>query len=618
MNRKTTLILLLLAAALGVYIGFFDRRVMGTDERESLERRAVLVNPSAIDRITVEPREGEPFGCTLRQGVWMMSSPQGARADAGRVSRLLQKVERMRRTSVVTASERAARGLGWGDYGLAPAAFRLKLSARDETLELWFGTGVGTNRFPVYLRQVGNDDILRVDDDTLAAIPSAAADLRDHRIFRSEAADAKRVELSRATGFVHLERDPAGRWRMDQPVRTRASTEAMDQLLDLLHTLRIEKYVADTDTGAAKYGFTESSPYIRVFHEGGDFPVKLTLGGTLSDDARLAYARIEGVSAIVAVSEGVRRLIQFEVDALRDRQLLGIPPERLQSIRVTGAGGEGLTLRRGDPAGWSITDPKAWPADEERIVATLGPWYSARIASFRPALEPAAALAEAGALLLEVEFTGLPHKLDDGTQAEDRQTFRLHEQRVPGGGVLVNSLPDNTWCVVLPTDVRFTSPDVLYFRDRTVLTLQANDLREVIRKQGGAESSVTRGDASQPWQGGDGAAPDGAAIQALLRALTPLRAERLVEFEPRDLGRYGLDQPRLTLTLGLAGETGISRSLLIGKLNPDGLAYAMIRGQDVVFLLPASAMPPLLAPLAQPRNADARNADAGASPSPVP
>ena len=70
---------------------------------------------------------------------------------------------------------------------------------------------------------------------------------------------------------------------------------------------------------------------------------------------------------------------------------------------------------------------------------------------------------------------------------------------------------------------------------------------------------VNRADPSQPWQSPDtGGTADAESLAALVRELNPLRAERLVEFEPRDLAAYGLESPSLTLTLGPGAEARLT------------------------------------------------------------
>ena len=54
---------------------------------------------------------------------------------------------------------------------------------------------------------------------------------------------------------------------------------------------------------------------------------------------------------------------------------------------------------------------------------------------------------------------------------------------------------------------------------------------------------------------------------------------------PDDLSKYGLDKPVEVLTIGLSGGEGIRKSLMIGGEAASGGRYAVVQGQDVVFVL---------------------------------
>jgi hypothetical protein len=610
-NARTTLILLLIALGLGFYILRVDRHRLGTDQREAVTRRALLVNAAAIDRLVVIRDGGEPFGCELRQGAWAMLAPTGLRADASRVSRLLQKVERLRRQTVITAEQRAERGLTWADYGLENPRVRLQLSAQGVPTELWLGT-TGTNAFPVYARFPDQSDILRVDDDTLLAVPASSQELRDRQVFHQPASAAVRVEITRPTGPLHLQRAEGGGWRLDQPTRARAAPDMANHLVDLLHTLRVEQFVADTDSGLGRYGLTDEAPTLRVFHEGAEYPIKLSVGASLPDQPGLCYARLHGVPAVFAVSEGLRRMALFEIEALRDRNLLGLPLADLAAVRITRPGGSPVGLRRGEGGRWTMTEPKPWPADEERLAGALAAWTAASVTDYPTPPREADLATFAGPQLLEIEFT--PRTLPGGTEPA-RQTYQVFARAGMAGRALVRSMPDGLWTLVVPAELTATPVDVLYYRDRAVLQVAPEELREIFRRADGVETSLTRLDAAQPWTNPESAGePDTETVSALIRLLNPLRAEDLVAFDPPDLSPWGLDAPTLSLTLGLAGETGISRTLLVAPPDPQGRVHAIIRGQEVVFRLSPEAHALLRRPLLKP--SPPADGPAGARPPP--
>jgi hypothetical protein len=86
-------------------------------------------------------------------------------------------------------------------------------------------------------------------------------------------------------------------------------------------------------------------------------------------------------------------------------------------------------------------------------------------------------------------------------------------------------------------------------------------------------------------------------VDGLLALLHPLVAVDLVEENPADLARYGLGTPAAALVVGLTGDAGIAKTLLLGGAAGASHRYAMMQGQDVVFLVDEEIRDRLTAPL---------------------
>jgi hypothetical protein len=131
--------------------------------------------------------------------------------------------------------------------------------------------------------------------------------------------------------------------------------------------------------------------------------------------------------------------------------------------------------------------------------------------------------------------------------------------------------------------------DPLSFRDRTLLAVPPDDVVRIVSIRNGASQTVLR-ESDGRWAPAPGQTGrvDEAAVADILFATADLRA---VSLENRDMGQkaaYGLEPPSAVLTLGLAGEAGIRKTVYLGfRARTVGL-YAMIQGHDVVFVLDPS------------------------------
>ena len=83
---------------------------------------------------------------------------------------------------------------------------------------------------------------------------------------------------------------------------------------------------------------------------------------------------------------------------------------------------------------------------------------------------------------------------------------------------------------------------------------------------------------------------DEKAVERVLKAVYPLRAERIVKLKVTagDLSAYGLDNPRLTVAIDLAREDSTRRNILVGD-RTNGGRFATVGASDAVFVLPDAA-----------------------------
>jgi hypothetical protein len=129
----------------------------------------------------------------------------------------------------------------------------------------------------------------------------------------------------------------------------------------------------------------------------------------------------------------------------------------------------------------------------------------------------------------------------------------------------------------------------LGYRNRTMLSVLPEHVRRIELSLNGESQAVVRGEDGQ-WtveeeDDRDARAPDGEAIQDVLFFVSNLRALRAEEHQPADLDGYGLERPAVSLTLGLSGGDGIRKTLLFGNRAEQGGRFAMVQGQDVVFVM---------------------------------
>jgi Domain of unknown function (DUF4340) len=89
------------------------------------------------------------------------------------------------------------------------------------------------------------------------------------------------------------------------------------------------------------------------------------------------------------------------------------------------------------------------------------------------------------------------------------------------------------------------------------------------------------------------------AVPDLLALLSKFTADRIEKpcLVPSEADAYGLKAPWMEMTLSVDAGDAIRKTILVGHETSEGARYAMIRGQDLVFVLDAKTVALLSRPL---------------------
>jgi hypothetical protein len=571
--------------------------------------RAALVNGGRV--FMSDPEDVTELGVTgqglalrlvRKDHAWFLDAPVRARADELAVDRILATLDGIAIVDRISVAERKQRELSLQDYGLAAPrlSFRLVSPRGSESLGIGTDAPLGAR---VFAQREGSGDILLIARDVLEVVPASAAALRYRGLVRGALDKVTRLDIQRATrGFVQLMRQD-GVWRLQQPVAALADQAAVRQLLQGLFDARIATFVWDavpdesgTESAAVakaqfeSCGLSDDVAPLRIgmWLEGDRLGQELICGRQLPDDATLVYARRRDVPAVYAIDAAVPRLFDVQAHALRDRRIF---PEA--GDRTTG-----LTIRHGEtklvlertPDGWMVREPVQWKADPE-VVGALMPRLAALRAKAYVSAEPTN--------LVAVGLTPPAYVVELRTGGTDTNRLAVGTVVEPGGTVYGRQAERDELVALAGPDVAWlaaSGTDPLHYRDRTVLALAPETVWRLSRQVGKSVQVVERVNGGGAWQvaeAGRGSVATQTVHAVLLRAAN-LRALRIECRGPDSLAPFGLDDSAVALTFGLRGDAGIRKTLLLGFLSLTDGIYAMIRGQDVVFVLDRSQVEDLM------------------------
>ncbi|MDA0577614.1 MAG: DUF4340 domain-containing protein [Verrucomicrobia bacterium] len=618
MKLRTTLVLFIAVLVVGAALWVSDRN--RRTERDNVQLGSPLVTwqPNGVIGLELEA-EGLQLVLRKQDGQWFLQSPVRARADGGQVERILSVLEALTREEIVTPLQRTQRGLALSDYGLEEPRARWMIVEEGRRQELEVGIDAPLGAL-TYVRLGRGRDVIATAKVLGQLVPTSVNALRDARILSGTPERVSRIELHRAgRSFVRLARQD-GIWLLRQPVEGRADAGLVQALIDQLFTLRAETFVTDgaqelplqpaiaapppagvpdgvplveADPRLEKYGLAEdeAAARIQVWMDGDLVAYELVIGKPAGEADGSVYAARRDVDAIYTIQAAQLDWLTVSEEVLRERDVFGLAPSAITSVRLR-QGERKLELARDTTGVWSMVDPWQGAADQQAVSDLMQGVMQWQTEAFVDGPETNAALHALTNIFCTL-WLGTARVaagvIDPTVRAWDGDGDSLRIARVTGVVQTVyarfDSSPELLRLSPIALQALGTDPlDPLLYRDRIMLSVPADDVQRMTLTKGAITQTVTRVDG--PWR----ATPETnevarAVIEDTLFFVSNLRALRAVAINSTNAAAYGLDGGATTLTLGLKGEQGILKTIVLGAPAGAEGRYAMVKGQDVVFTL---------------------------------
>jgi hypothetical protein len=403
-----------------------------------------------------------------------------------------------------------------------------------------------------YAKLQDNDQIFDIKADKLKDLLVSADNLRDARLARFRADEARRLEI-RSGGVEILLAREKDQWRLLKPFAADAESSKINELLDKLAALEARDkdvlYKADVKT----YGLDKPSATIQVTVEQEikgqtDAKSKKTRSFTFSvgkHDAAKVYVRVAGWDRVNAVDDGILKLAERPALAYRSRRVLDFAAADVTRLDIH-RHSESLALEQ-VKGSWYLAGPVRVEIDASR---------ASQLAGDLSRLEAVEYVTEQSANQdLEKQYglarTALTVTVAFADAKKPAQTLQVGKAR-NGNSEFYAKLATAPAVFVVKKEIRDAlDRDSLAYRNLQLWQAAEADVQEVRLLKDQAEYRLQR--EAKGWQiGGPFIAPASAdLVQPLLVELTAPRCDRYAAHAAKDLKAYGLDQPELRVVCRL-------------------------------------------------------------------
>ncbi|MFN2351368.1 MAG: DUF4340 domain-containing protein, partial [Kiritimatiellia bacterium] len=388
-----------------------------------------------------------------------------------------------------------------------------------------------------------------------------------------------------------------GEWIIQRPVTARADNQKVTQLLERIFALRIAQFVSETMADPAAYGLNDedTSLQITLLHGNEDRSVKFRFGKRMAG-TNLIFAGIAGSSSVYAVPAADLETLPAGLAELRDNRIYCMPPDKVGLVSI--ATETSILQMRRDGTQWQIIAPIQARADSLRVMQMLQHLNSLRIEKM---LEPTPELlAELETPALTVRLTGQsPPTVETppGAEGEYYRELQIARRRQDAGTVLARLNDEPLLLQLSAAAAAGISATPADYRDLTVMSLDGANIVSITVTRQGAARLWQRGEKGT-WTCEDDSPPPQDALDRLVAALSNMRAVRF-ERSAADPALYGLQPARLTFNFNLSGIEGIRKTIFLGETTEDGAVFAMMQGQEGIFVLDAATYAIFIKPLAE-------------------
>src|SRR5438128_764136 len=276
MNWKTTVVLLFIAVALGLYIKFYESNRPSTEEAKRQAQNVINFDREKIDGIVIQNGDNK-IDLRRRDNKWRLETPIKDQADSSLITNLLFDLEGWQKDTTISAKEIESDKSRLNEYGLNKPKLRLKLIGQAAPPEIIFGKDAAFEG-KMYVRFENSKETFLASNSIKKAIEKKPDDFRDKKLTDLITAQVSRVVLKTAAGEMELEKK-GDHWEIVKPLRARGDDQKMGDLIAQVTTARIQKFVADDRGDLHPYGLAEPRGSITLFGQDDKQGQMLQVGG---------------------------------------------------------------------------------------------------------------------------------------------------------------------------------------------------------------------------------------------------------------------------------------------------------------------------------------------------
>jgi len=606
MNWKTTIALLVIVVALGLYLKFYETKQPDTVEALRQSQQVINFERDKIDGIVIQNGD-DKIDMRRRDNKWRLEIPIKDQADSSLIQNLLSELDDWQKDATISAKEIEADKNKLNEYGLIKPKLRLKLSGPGAPPEILFGKDAALEG-KMYVRFENSKEAFLVRQSVKKAIDQKPEKFRDRKLTDLTTAQVMRIVLKTKAGELEVQKK-GDHWEIVKPLRARGDDQKIGDLIAQVTTAQIQQFVADDRGDLHPYGLAEPRGSITLFGQDDKSAGRtdsapgqmLQLGSVPEKEKEQIYVRFASRGFVYTLPKKIEDILNTKPDDLRDRHLVRIDTNILDRITIEAAGKAKTVLaRKGE--NWTIANRNSAPANASEVRRLIDTLQNEQVTKFIE--DVASNLPKYGLDKPQLQLTFSSFASENTAESKaGEQPFATIAFGTVGDNVYAR-VGDEPFIVtvrrelldqVLTDPLQWQDPSIFNFKPEQIHRLSVVTDKEL---------SLVRGENSQwKWVKGNGTTNQ-QNLQSLLATLSILHAAR---WAGAIAPQHGFEKPQAVITFTTSPDDKASHKLTVGAAAGDGMWYARADEREGTFVIRSADLDALKLPLvAQP------------SPSPIP
>ena len=321
----------LMALVLLVLVGgLYQMRDTPEEKKESQEQVLFRFEKHDVQRVQIQPPNGEVIDLQEKDGTWMVSNKNWI-ANPSMINRIKHQLHDLHARTLVT-QEADNPTL----YGLGKNAIRVSLSfTKGEGIAFWVGDP-NPSAVSYYIQPIPGTAVYTVKKSAMDYFSHDINAFRNPRFAQFDIKDSQEIQIESERRSVLFQRDGLGQW-LSPKEKIDIDDGEMRTILSKVSGLKAIRFI-DNQQSILDYGLTNPLLSIRVSLPKED--IEIFLGGSFQEGReKLSYVQRKGDSTVYVVRASLEDLVHIEPLSLRNKKVTKVSSKEI--VRIVGMLNEG-------------------------------------------------------------------------------------------------------------------------------------------------------------------------------------------------------------------------------------------------------------------------------------